>query len=189
MASDAPMRALGTIALGLVGTTLGLGGSLGSARASEPCERPGLTKVLAKLPGSAALVVDASACETRLTDRASGKVVLEATCHGVTIPLAEGLATPTPKRASTVRDGRYTVSRTARGAISLSIAPGIAATDGIEVVTFDDDSISVTDTRGRVWYSVATKADGTQVEVEGAHVGCGCERTTTADGHVSERRR
>ncbi|MFO0746745.1 MAG: hypothetical protein U1F43_13900 [Myxococcota bacterium] len=166
-----------------------LGSSAGSAMAGEPCERGALLNILARLPGSAALKVERAVHVTRLVDVATKKVVLEATCHGVSIPASEGLEAAQPdKRAATRTDGRYTVSRSARGALSLGIAAGLAANDAIEVLAFDDDSVSLTDGRGRVWYSAVTKADGTLVEVEGAHVGCGCERTTAPDGKVPLRK-
>lgn len=149
-----------------------------------------LVRVLGRLPGSAALRVTKASDRIELVDTATRKVVLEVACAGLKIPLADALRRPVSPRdaAATRADGPYVVSLTARGVVSLSVPAGLAAAEAIEVVVFDDDSVSITDERGRTWYSVAHRDDGTRVEVEGAHAGCGCERTVGPDGRTSERR-
>lgn len=175
MGFDAAMRALLVIATLCFGST---------AMAADKCERQALVSAVAKLPGSKELRVTKGPTQVTLTDVATQRVVLEATCDGLKIPMAEGLA----KDKKVVRDERYTVSVTTRGAVSLSIAAGLASLDGIEVVSFDDDSMNLTDSRGRLWYSLVTHADGTLVETEGGHNGCGCERTTSPAGQQVTRR-
>jgi len=191
IASDSGMRVVNLIASASLVTTLVA--LAGAASAEEiACGDPqgrALIAAVARLPGSASLRVVRAAHKVELVDVASRRVVLEATCEGVRVPLPEALRRPARVAPSVTRvDGPYTVSVTARGATSLSIAAGVAAPDAIEIVSFDDDSVTIADGRDRTWYSVALRPDGTRVEVEGAHVGCGCERTTHPDGRRSERR-
>ena len=161
------------------------------AAAESPCEADAkaLVQALGKVPGGRSLQVVRGQDRVSWVDRGSMKLVLEADCAGVHVSLADGLVRPTVTKAPAVTktEGPYTVSLTARGATSLSIAEGAAAPEAIDVALFDDDSVSVTDGRGRTWYSRVHRADGARVEIEGKHVGCGCERTTTPDGHVVEK--
>ncbi|MCC6622759.1 MAG: hypothetical protein IT385_15970 [Deltaproteobacteria bacterium] len=162
------------------------------ASAAEPCDDPAgraLVAAVGRLPGSASLRVVRAPDRVELVEPMSKKVVLAATCEGVRVPLAEGLRRPAraSEPAATRAEGPFVVSLTGRGVVSLSIPAGLAAPDELEVVAFDDDSTTITDARGRTWYSVMLRPDGTRVEVEGAHVGCGCERVTSPDGRTSVR--
>lgn len=160
-----------------------------SALAEAPrCENARLMKTLAQLMGGAELQVSATAevVEIRQHGQKGQPPVLVATCDDVTIPLASQLERPVRGQARTVTLGPVTVSLTARGATSLDIAAGALQREAVQVLLFDDQSVSLS--RGRdVLYAYATQADGTVVETEGRGVGCGCVRTTTPDGRTSTR--
>ncbi len=61
------------------------------------CDEPqaqGLVQALGRLPGSAALRVTKAPDRETLVDTATRKVVLEATCEGLKVPLADELRRP-----------------------------------------------------------------------------------------------
>lgn len=157
-----------------------------SALAEVPrCENARLMKTLGQLMGGAELQVSATP-ETVTVGQKGRPPVLVATCDDVSIPLASQLERPVRGQARTVTLGPVTVSLTARGATSLDIAAGALQREAVQVLLFDDQSVSLS--RGRdVLYAYATQADGTVVETEGRGVGCGCVRTTTPDGRTSTR--
>lgn len=157
-----------------------------SALAEAPrCENARLMRTLAQLMGGAELQVSATP-EAVTVGQKGQPPVLVATCDEVTIPLASQLERPVRGQARTMKLGPVTVSLTARGATSLDIAAGALQREAVQVLLFDDQSVSLS--RGKdVLYAFATQADGTVVETEGRGVGCGCVRTTSPDGRTSTR--
>lgn len=157
-----------------------------SALAEAPrCENARLMKTLSQLLGGAELQVS-STPEAVTVGQKGQTPVLVATCDEVTVPLATQVERPMRGQARTVKLGPVTVSVTARGATSLDIAAGALQREAVQVLLFDDQSMSLS--RGKdILYAFATQADGTTVETEGRGVGCGCIRTTTPDGKTSTR--
>ena len=157
-----------------------------SALAEAPrCENARLMKTLSQLLGGAELQVS-STPEAVTVGQKGQTPVLVATCDEVTVPLATQVERPMRGQARTVKVGPVTVSVTARGATSLDIAAGALQREAVQVLLFDDQSMSLS--RGKdILYAFATQADGTTVETEGRGVGCGCIRTTTPDGKTSTR--
>lgn len=163
----------------------------GSAHAEEVarCDNARLMKTLSQLIGGADLKVTATESTVSVMSSTAGQrpePVLTVTCDDVQVPLASQLARPSRGPAKTATLGPVTVSRTARGAVSLDIAAGALQREAVQVLLLDDQSVSLT--RGKdTLYSLATRPDGTVVEVEGRGVGCGCTKTTTPDGKTTTR--
>jgi len=154
-----------------------------------PCDNAALIRTLGHLRGGPTLKV------SKTTDAASVELVagatvrervLQVTCDAIEVPFADHLDRPTKEAATRVVDG-VTVSRTARGAVSLDFPADLVDREAVQLLVMDDDSVSVV--RGdRVLYAFATLPDGGTVETEGVGNGCGCERTTDAAGKVTTRR-
>lgn len=163
----------------------------GAARAETPrCEHRALVRWAAQFPGSGRITVKRGAEHTRWLDARSGEALLEARCDGLEVPFArvvkgDGPARVRPEVAS---DAVVTLARTGRDAVSLDIAAGGLGRAAVHVLTFDDGAFSVADGRGKAVYAAHVGGDGTLIVTETAAVGCGCERTTTPEGRVSERK-
>ena len=186
------------VALGFVALTLS-----SAAHADAPrCEHRALVRWAAQFPGSGRIKVDRSPDQTRWLDARSGATLLEARCDGLEVPFApsrEGRAAaahaPADKgdgaarvRPAVANDAVVTLARTGRDAVSLDVAAGGLGRAAVHVLTFDDGSFSVADGRGKAVYAARVGSDGALVVTEAAAVGCGCERTTTPEGRVSERK-
>lgn len=153
-----------------------------AAHADGPrCDNARLKKTLALMLGGDALVVGEQGDATTVSQRKGGEVVVRVTCDDIAIPLAGRVERPSKGPARTWSEGPLTVSVTSRGAVSLEIAAGALHKDRVALLVLDDQSVSLT--RGEaVLYAFATRPDGTTVETEGRGVGCGCVKTTTAEG-------
>jgi hypothetical protein len=158
------------------------------AHAEGPrCEQSQLMRALSHHRGGTTFDVRHKPNErAEVRDRKSGEVVLEVTCDTIEVPIAERVERPTKGAPKTLTHGPLTLSRTARGAVSVDFAPGSLHRDAVSFLLFDDQSVTLS--RGdTVLHASTLRPDGTVVEVEGRGVGCGCERTTTPDGKVSVR--
>ena len=188
----------------LVAVAVGLVALVGSQSASAEaprCEHQALVRWAAAFPGSARLKVERTATQTRWLDGKTGEALLEVHCDGLEVPAALGLrAEPAQReqaRPAVQNDGVVTLARTGRNAVSLDIAAGALGRLGVHVLIFDDGSFNVgsvapvpgvVDTRSKAVYAAHVAADGGLVVTEAAAIGCGCERTTTADGVVTQRK-
>ena len=154
-----------------------------------PCENAALIRTLGHLAGGPTMKVSKTDAEARL-DLMAGptlrETVLRVSCDTIDVPFVDHLDRPTREAATRVIDG-VTVSRTARGAVSLDFPAGLADRETLQVLVMDDDAVSVV--RGdKIFYAFATLPDGSTVETEGIGNGCGCERTTDPAGKVAIRR-
>ncbi len=179
-------QTLVSVALGFVALTLS-----GAARAETPrCEHRAVVRWAAQFPGSGRIMVERGAELTRWRDARSGEVLLEARCDGLEVPFARVTKGDGPARVrpEVAGDAVVTLARTGRDAVSLDIAAGGLGRVAVHVLTFDDGSFSVADSRGKALYTARVGSEGALVVTETAAVGCGCERTTTPEGRVSERK-
>lgn len=163
------------------------------------CDNARLMKTLSQFIGGAELEVTSSQTEVVVARVATASKkgetlqpalavvpVMKVTCDTIDIPLANDVERPTRGPSRTVQISSVTVSKTARGAVSLDIAAGALQREAVQVLLLDDQSMSLT--RGKdVLYAISTRPDGTVVETEGRGVGCGCVRTTTSEGQTSTR--
>jgi hypothetical protein len=148
------------------------------------CENSRLMKTLAQMMGGLELEVTSTAKQVTVANKSD--LVLTVTCDAIDIPLASRLERPSRGPSRTLQVQAVTVSRTARGAVSLDIAAGALQREAVQVLLLDDQSVSLT--RGKeTLYAQATLPDGTVVVTEGRGVGCGCVKTTTPDGKTSTR--
>jgi hypothetical protein len=160
----------------------------GAAHATPPrCDNETLLRSLGRLRGGAAVHVVKGQGEValELVRGSARETLLRASCERIEVPFAERLERPS-KQARTEVAGGIVLARTASGAISLDIARGLADREELHLLVLDDDSLSIV--RGdKVFYAFATLPDGSTVESEGIGNGCGCERTTDANGKVTTR--
>lgn len=155
---------------------------IGTAHAEGPsCDNARLMKTLSQQLGGKSLGVKTTDEAVVVHDLKTNDQLLRVTCDEVSVPFAEKTVRPRHSPASTPATtktiGPVTLSVTARGAVSLDIAPGALHREGLQLLLLDDQSVSLT--RGEdVLYAFATRPDGSTVETEGRGVGCGCVKTT-----------
>jgi len=157
-----------------------------TAHAEGPsCDNGRLMKTLSQQLGGHSLGVKTTDEAVAVHDLKTSESLLRVTCDEVSVPFVERTLRPSRGPASTKTVGSVTVSVTARGAVSLDIAPGALHREGLQLLLLDDQSVSLT--RGKdLLYAFATRPDGSTVETEGRGVGCGCMKTTV-DGKTTTR--
>ncbi|PKN56408.1 MAG: hypothetical protein CVU56_16360 [Deltaproteobacteria bacterium HGW-Deltaproteobacteria-14] len=182
------------LALALIGLAAPVSFAAGPApRVAAPatCAATPLMKALATLGDGATVRVRQTPGSVVVEDRVRQRVLLVATC--------DGLSQPGPADARRVADAQtatevvrapagevaYSHSATPLGTRVTMVAPSATQRAGLDVTAFDNDDVYVADAFGRLLYQRHTAADGTLVEREAAAVGCGCERVTTPDGVVT----
>ena len=161
------------------------------APAGVTCAATPLMKALATLGDSPTVRVHQTPGRVTIEDRVRHRVLLVATCDGLTQPGPTDVRLTADARATTevVRAAAgevvYSHSATPLGTRVTMLAPSATQRRGLDVTAFDNDDVYVADAFGRLLYQRHTAPDGTLVEREDATVGCGCERVTTADGAVT----
>lgn len=175
----------------------GASAALAAGPAAAPagaCELD-LLGALTHLSSGDHVLVERRRGEVVLRDRASGELLLSATCEAVALPALAADVRPDPGQQAATRvlrdaEGQpvVTLSQTARGARVLIIAAGELGPAGVHVMTFDNDDFHVSDGRGALVQSRTTAPTGELTERQGPTYGCGCERRVLTDGRVERRK-
>lgn len=126
-----------------------------------------------------------------LLDESHGPI-LEVTCHDLKVPglselpLSSGGDDSAAGTSSFWDFGPFSLSRTARGAVSMSFQEGAVFVEPLELLFFDDQSVSLAKPTALL-YQYATDFLGRVTEKEGFKGSCHCERLWDEAGHLEIR--